>query len=139
MANEVTVRNALIIRNDNLNYSSNPTTFRANMSGSKGAAPGAFSAGVDGTDVDLSQFSRPGFCWIQNLDDTNYVEVGIHDGSTFYPLMEVQPGEFYIFRISRNIGVEETIPGTGTSGVVGHLCIRANTAACNVRVDAFES
>lgn len=139
VADEASVRISLQIRAGLLNFQSQPTSFQADVATGKGPCPGAFTATTSGTNVDLSQLTQPGLCRIMNLDPTNRVEVGIHDGALFHPLMEILPGEFYLIRLSRNVGEEEDVPGTGTSGDVNALCVRAVTASCVVVVEAFES
>ena len=142
MSNEVSVRTSLQISNSPLIYQSQPTTFQADQTGKNGPTPGAILVAVTGTDVDLSQLTTPGFCWMMNLDSTNFVEYGIHDVSTgtFYPLGELLPGEIAILRLSRWLGGEYAEPGMGTAGSLtgSKLCFRADTAACRVRVEAFE-
>lgn len=144
MANEATLRVGLRIYRDDsagyINFNGLPTAFQVDVAGCLGPTPGAFSASVLGTDVDLSQLTTPGLCWIANLDDTNFVEYGIWDpeNSKFFPLGEVGPKEAYPLMLSRNIQ-EEYQTGTGTTGAnTNRLRIKADTAACNVFVGAFE-
>lgn len=139
MSDEATIQASLQILTTNLKYRSYPTTFTADVSGEKGPVPGAISAAVLGTSVDLSQLTLPGLCRITNLDATNYVTVGILDpDGDFYPLAEVLPGEFYILRLSRSLGQSWGV-GTATTDSGCTLHIQANTAACNVVVEAFEA
>lgn len=139
MANEIQVRSSLQVNNGNLRYQSQPTAFTATQNGgAKGPTPGMLSVSTTGTDVDLSQLSTPGVCRIMNLDDTNYIEWGIHDGSLFHPIGEALPGESYVIRFSRNLGEEESVPGTGTTAVLNAFYLRANTGTCQVLVEAFE-
>lgn len=140
MTNEGRYTGSLRIKKDNLDHRSFPTSFLFDVAGSKGPTPGAITAAVAGTDVDLTELTTPAFCRISNLDTSNFVEYGIWDpeGSTFYPLGEVGPGEFYVIKLSRNLQ-EEYGTGTGTTGAsTNRLRIKADTAACNVVVDAFE-
>lgn len=139
MSDEARLTVSLQITSGNLEYQSRPTAFQADVAGAKGPTPGAITASTSGTNVDLSQLTQPGLCRIMNLDETNRVEVGVHDGLLFHPLLELLPGESYVVRLSRNVGEEEDMPGTGTTGDVNALCVRANTAACVVLVEAFES
>lgn len=141
MANEVQVRNSLILRSGNIDYSSKPTTFNGDMSGAKGPTPGAIEVSVAGIDVDLSELTVPGYCVLHNLDDTNYVDVGIWDPdySLFYPLLELRAGEIYVLRLSRNLASEYGT-GAGTAGASNNtLRLKANAAACDVVVEAFEA
>lgn len=150
MSSEATVRCSLRIRKTSsditlIDYNSQPSAFVTDVDGTKGPTPGAISASIYGTDVDLSQLTVPGLCRIMNQDDTNWVEVGIWDPELlkFYPLMELLPGESYVLRLSRQLGsefAEGAGTGTGTTGPdTNRLRIRANNAACNVLVDAFEA
>ena len=125
------------IDHGNLVYHQYPTSFRVDVTGKKGPTPGAMSASVDGTDVDLSELVTPTICVIRNLDATNFVEVGVWDGTEFYPLMEIGPGEHYPFKLSRNLG-NSYGTGTATVDTTHNLRIKADTAACNVYVGAFE-
>lgn len=138
MANEARVTSSLAITNGSQRYTSQPTSFSADVSATGGPSPGSLSVATTGTDVSFSQIIRPGLCRIQNLDPTHYVEWGVHDGALFHPVGEILPGESYIFRLSRNVGEEEDVPGTGTTAVVNTFFLRANGAACKVLVEAFE-
>lgn len=140
MADEAQIRASLQITNDPLEYRSQPTAFTADVAGIKGPVPGAIEASVEGTDVDLSELVAPSLCRIMNLDATNFVEYGVWDpeGGTFYPLGEILPGETYVIRLSRNLQ-EEFGTGTGTTGAgTNRLRFKADTAPCNVLVEAFE-
>lgn len=119
MSNEATVQGALYITdNANLVWKSPEVTFRGDITGKVGPAPGAVTIATSGTDIDLSQFTQPAYGWVKNLDTVNYFDIGIWDPETllFYPLTEVQAGEFYPFRLSRNLKGEWGTGGAGTSG-----------------------
>lgn len=141
MADEATVQTMLTIQKGNLDYRSNPISFRATVSGTKGPTPGAIAVSVDGTNIDLSQLTTPGLCLIHNLDSTNFVEVGRWDQTTsrFYPLMKILAGEFYVIRLSPRVEDEYEGTGTGTAVNVSKLRIKANTAPCVVVVSCFEA
>lgn len=141
MADEASIRCSLQIINSPLEYGSKPTQFNADVSGIKGPSPGAVAVSTAGTDIDLSELTTPGLCRIMNLDATNYVEFGIWDpeGSKFYPLGEILAGETYVLRLSRNLQ-EEFGTGTGTTGDdTNRLRFKADTAAVDVLVEAFEA
>lgn len=139
MADEAQIRSSLQIDIGNLEYRSNPTAFTADVSGSIGPTPGAFSVAVTGTDVNLSELTTPGLARIMNLDTTNYVSYGAWDGSSiFFPLGELLPGESFILRLSRDLG-KEFGTGTGTTGAPNNTFrFKADTAAVICIVEAFE-
>ena len=146
MANEAKISSSLQITKADgtitlIAYKSSPTAFSGTVTGTKGPAPGAIAVPVAGVDVNFSELVTPAYCRIMNQDATNFVEYGIWDpeGATFYPLGEVLPGESYTLRLSRNLQ-EEFGTGTGTTGAdTNRLRIKADTAACNVLVEAFEA
>lgn len=128
MADEATIQCRLSIIKDNLEYANRPGFFSADVSGILGPTPGSFVATTAGVDVDLTNLTVPGLCVITNYDAANFVEVGIWDGSVvFYPLMDVLAGEQYALRLSASV------EAGGAS-----LRVRANTANCNISVEAFE-
>jgi hypothetical protein len=146
MSKEITVQSNLLIRKGNLNYRSPVSTFQADMDGTpKGPTPGVLSVPTTGVDVSLAQLTTPGWCQFTNLgradggDDTQaYVQVGVHDGALFHPLLELLPGESYPVRLARVIGEEEQATGTGTSAAINSLRLHAVGSVCNVVVEAFE-
>lgn len=135
MANEATIQSSLMISKSNLKYRSFPTNFRANVTGSKGPVPGAVLVSVIGTDIDFSELTTPGLVVIRNLSTQYFIEWGVYNGSTFFPVGEVLPGESYVFRFSRYLN--QGYVGTGTGNDT--FRIRASTAPCDVVVEAFEA
>lgn len=138
MANEISVNLSVSVRKGNLseNISAN---FRANQDGTGGPTPGVLSISTAGEDITLTDLVTPGLCVAQNVDDDNYIELGVHDGTLFHPFLELQPGETYVFRFSRNINEEQDVAGTGTTGNVNTIFARANTAAAWLLIKAFEA
>lgn len=140
MANEAIIRTSLQITKGNLEYRSQPTLFYADVAGTKGPVPGCIEVSTVGTNVDFGELTQPALCRIHNLDASNFVEYGVWDpeGSTFYPLGELLAGDTYVLRLSRNLQ-EEYGTGTGTTGAdTNRLRFKADTAAVNVVVEAFE-
>jgi len=142
MTNEARINSSLsVTKGDYLNYSSKPTAFNADVAGTKGPVVGSIEASLNGTDVDFTELTQPALCRIQNQDSTNFVTVGIWDDAAeiFYPMIELLPGESFVVRLSRDLQDEF---GTGVVGTAAdtdnRLRIRADTAAANVLVEAFE-
>lgn len=140
MASEAVIRTGLTISKDNLRYNALPAGFSADVATAKGPVPGAVSVATAGTVLDLGELTTPSLCRLMNLDTTNFVEVGIREPSSgfFYPLLELLPGESYVFRLSRNLLEEYTGAGTGTSAPTNEFYAKANTAAVVLLVEAFE-
>lgn len=145
MANEARVTNSLSIRKQSgtviqIDYQSRPNSFSVDVTGTKGPVPGAVAISTGGTDVSFAELTTPSLCRIHNQDATNYVEYGIWEPatSTFYPFGEIGPGETYILKLSRNFLEEYSGTGTGTTAPTNTFRMKANGAACNVLVEAFE-
>lgn len=141
MAGEATIRSSLQIRKGNLQYSSLPSSFIADVAGVKGPVPGAIDVTSVGVDVDFSELASPSLCRLQNLDDTYYFEYGIWDpeGAIFYPLGEVLPGETYVIRLARYLQAEY---GTGSGTALtdtNRLRLRTPSGGtAHAVVEAFE-
>lgn len=125
-----------------IQYRMYPNGFIDDVSGSVGPTPGAFQVTTAGVDADLSELTTPGYCIIRNLDTeidgNNFIEWGIWDGTKFYPIGELAPGHFCLFKLSRNLGVEY---GTGSTslGTGNTLRLKANLYTCFGAVEAFET
>lgn len=136
MAGELKITSRLEVNNGNEQYVSRPDRFIADQGVAVGPTPGIITAATAGTVVTFAALTQPGLARIQNQDLTNYVEVGMSDGSFFYPLLEILAGETYVVRLFRDLDRREAVPGTGSSLSL-NLMIRADTAACKVLVDIF--
>jgi hypothetical protein len=143
MASEARVSSSLQIDKDNLHYRPPGANFQATVTGQFGPTPGGMTVSLYGTIVDLSKLTVPGFCRIVNYGAAGYIEYGIVDPETgrFYPLGEVQAGESYVLRLSRNLRQEYgTGVGTGTlTGATNQLMLRASPTECKASVEAFEA
>ncbi len=148
MADEAQVRASLtVFKTDDdgkpiLDYRSNPTAYTVDVTGTKGPTPGAITVSTAGTDVDLSELTTPGLARISNVSVLGFMEIGLWDPefSRFYPLLEMDPGESQVVKLSRNIE-EEFGTGAGT-GVIGantnRLRLKAIGQAGVALVEAFE-
>jgi len=137
---DVQFTSSMSITKGNVKFRSYPNSFQADIVGSgKGPSPGAVTCAVAGTDIDLTEITTPGFCFLYNMDALHFVTVGIWDGTEFYPLLEIGPGEGYPLKLSRFLGQSLGTVGTGTFDTGSYsLRIKADTAACDVFVGAFD-
>lgn len=51
----------------------------------------------------LGNVSTLGYLWLNNIDATNYIEVGVVVSATFYPVVRVNRGESAVFRLAQGI------------------------------------
>jgi hypothetical protein len=99
--NELTYQFQVLLRNGNLQdqYSSNSKTANQATAALVRNVQ-AISADVTGFALDLGGVAVPGFAVFQNLDATNFVEIGSFSGGTFYPFLKLKAGEQQLARIS---------------------------------------
>ncbi len=134
MSNEARVQSSLQIKKGSLTYQSQPQAFNATVTGTNGPTPGAVTVTTVGTNVSLAQLTAMGgLCRLMNLDATNYVEYGVWNGATFFPLGELLPGETFVLRLSRNLQY-----GASGTAVTDSLRFRANTASVIVLCEIFD-
>ena len=69
MADEARINCSLYIKKNNLLYQSQPTSFQADVTGTKGPVPGAITIPVGGKVIDLGELVTPGLYKIVNLDE----------------------------------------------------------------------
>jgi hypothetical protein len=142
MANEATIRASLQVLKGNIDYRSQPQMETGDITGTAGPTPGLVVATASGVDIDFSAIVTPGYATLHNIDDVNFVEVGIWDGAVFHPLLEILPGQIYPLRFSRNL-TEEFGTGTGTINAdVNTVRVKSNNqlgTSVNLVVEAFET
>ena len=131
MSNEFTIGASVSVTNGNLKFVSPSVSYRANQTTANGPAPGAVTATTTGVNVSLSQLTLPGVTYVTNTDPTNYVTVGLYDGTTFRPMLELLPGDSQVFRLSR------TVLTANTGADVIRLV--ANTASVVVQFNCFDT
>lgn len=160
MADEVTVNSSMSIRKVDSDANSTvliqrsyQKAIQADMTGALGPTPGALEVAVKGsggTQITFAQLTTPGWCWISHLgradgsawEAGDYVDIGIYDPAThsFYPIMELQPGDQLPLRLSRNLQEIYVGPGTGTAagGETARLMAVAYPVAQKVSFEAYE-
>ena len=120
----------LSINNGNLQFQSS-NHLGATQVNANGPSPGAILATTGGVNVSFAQLVLPGVCLIKNNDPTNYVTIGLFDGSTFRPFAEVLAGETYLLRFSRTMLTANTAADV--------LRLVANTATVDVEILCFDA
>jgi len=119
MANEITVTAKLECTNGNLGTSVRPSSHKFDQT-----AVGAYDAvhNIGTTEENITTFqdlTTEGWCYIRNLDATNYCQVGF---STAVYGIRLEAGEPALFRCEPAVT----------------LYLKANTAATNIRIVVLE-
>jgi hypothetical protein len=120
MADEITIRQKLIVSNGNLNFSRDTGEYKKSMIGSGGPSPGFLVVTTSERTINFAELGDNGMVWIENLDATNYIRwgfsTGIYGG-------RIEPGD--------TAGPFQLEPSA-------NIFIIANTASCNVNMYCFE-
>lgn len=100
MANEITYTQSLTCTNGSFSDSMKATSKTANQN-VLGAESGIILVTTGAAALGLTGIASPGWMQIQNLDGTNYFDVGINATSGgFFPLVRLEAGESAQFRVS---------------------------------------
>ena len=104
MANEITVSWSLSVAKGNL-VDSAQKNFRANLSTSAPVrASNVQNIGHAAHEaVVIGDIATLGWATFQNIDATNYVELGVDVGGTFYPMARLNAGESCVLRLAQGI------------------------------------
>lgn len=71
-----------------------------------------------GTAITLGDVAINGVAWFRNLDTTNYVEIGIQESGVFYPLVRLNYGEAWSFRLAQGVAPYARANATNNVNVV---------------------
>jgi|688.fasta_scaffold1552243_1 hypothetical protein len=119
MANEISVNIALTVANGNLREFITSGSQQFTQAAVGGPVPGYQTIGTTEETITTSELSTLGWAYFQNLDATNYVELGFSTG--VYGI-RLEPGEPAVFRLKP----------------AATIYAKANTSACKLQVKIFE-
>lgn len=122
MANEISFNFTLRCRNGNYDYQRTAQA-TIDQTTAAGGNPGYQNIGTTHEQIGgLADMTTEGIAVVQNLDSTNFVEIGVEVAAAFYPLVRLKPGEAYGFRLSPGVAVYA----------------KADTAALNLLFECLE-
>lgn len=124
MANEISVSGSLSVTNGKFKYQSPQSgSLKFDQTTAGGGNPGTVNIGTSDEVISLGDISTPGWCWMKNLDDTNYVDIGPTSAGAIVPMIRMEAGETAgPFRLNPSL----TLRG------------QANTAAVDVLIHVME-
>lgn len=64
---------------------------------------GTQSVGTSEEALDIAGLTTLGIAWFENMDDTNFVQIGVKPSATFYPLLDVRAGEAFPVRLTDGV------------------------------------
>lgn len=119
MADEIRVNVTLAVNNGNLKDSF-AKSYTADQAAAGGPTPGYVTIGTSVEEVSLSELGTKGWCIIQNLDATNFVEWGFSTG--------VYGGKLLAGETAGPFRLNST-----------SLFLKSDTAACKVVIRGYEA
>lgn len=99
MSNEITYQFQILLNNGRLKDQYSSSSIAASQSTAALVRNVETISNAAHSALDLAGVSTPGFMVVQNLDPTNYIEVGIDVGGTFYAFLKLKPGEQGMVRL----------------------------------------
>jgi hypothetical protein len=118
MADELTVSISLRYVHDNVSVTRNTGRIKIDVAGDQ-PVDHVQEIGTSEEAITLNEAGKGGYCLLENLDATNFIEIRPDTGVA--DLIKLLPGDVALFRI------------TGDAAPYA----AANTAACNMRVTVF--
>lgn len=97
MANEITYQVQSLLSNAGLSDSFASGSLSADQASAL-LIRNVQNIGTSDEALTLGDVVTPGIALFQNLDDTNYVEIGVNTGP-FVPFMKLKPGEIFLTRL----------------------------------------
>lgn len=98
MADEIQVTTRLTVSNDGYVEERTPSRLKVTQV-ARGGAAGTQAIGTTYEAIGTGDVTVEGFTYIRNLDDTNFVQVGLDGGASLTPLIRLDAGEFCVFRV----------------------------------------
>jgi hypothetical protein len=92
MADEISVSYTFNVNNNNLKYFSTES-FNADQSAAGGPSNGVQAIGISHEAIGITDITNLGYAKFKNLDQANFVEIGIDVAAVFYPFIKLLPGE----------------------------------------------
>lgn len=121
MANEGSI--SVTVKVDNGNYSyKRALSGRFDQTNPRGGNPGVVTIGTSETTISFGSLSTPRVALFQNLDDTNFVEIG-PDSTGLVEFIKLLPGQFAVLPLADSVTVKA----------------KADTAACDLLVEVQDA
>lgn len=130
MADEITLTCNLRLNNSGFKDSFNPGLVQIDQA-AQGVWTNIVNIGTTEEDVTLAELTTEGICIMQNLDSTNYVEWGKKDGTgNMQAIGRLKP---------KPSASEPAFPAIFNFNPGATLRMKADTAACEVRITVYEA
>jgi len=92
MSGTITIDATMRVLNGNFEETIGPRHTQETQN-AQGADGGIRTIGTSEETISLTDLSSPGRAWLENLDETNYVQVGPDSGGSMVPFLRLDPGQ----------------------------------------------
>ena len=122
MADEISIATTMVVRKGYLDWTRQRSRSYSLVSSAPAKAGGIISVGTTHEALPMADVASAGWARLENVDATNYIEVGVVVSGTFYPLLKLKAGECYPVRFSPS----------------ATIYVKANTADALLDYDLFD-
>jgi len=121
MSNEVTITAAVKVANGNLSEDWSKRNLKVDQAAANAAGSVQSIGFAAHEQIVLTDIGTAGYAFFKNTDATNYIEIGLDVGGTFYPFAKLKPGEPGVIRLATKV-----------------IYAKANTAAVKLQTRVLE-
>lgn len=121
MAEAISITMRVVVSGTN-NWDSGSKRLTITPAAVGGPTPGYQIIGTTTESILFGDVVTPGYCMIENLDSTNFVQIGGNNGGSLVEFAKLKPGELALIPLDPLITMRA----------------KADTAAVKVRVSCFE-
>ncbi|MCP4528937.1 MAG: hypothetical protein GY833_23960 [Aestuariibacter sp.] len=123
MANEITITGKVTLKSGGFELELNSRSLKVDQTG-EGGIQQVQEIGTTYEAIDLGQVATEGYAMFRNLDDTNFVQIGLDGGASLTPVMKLLATE---------------TAGPLRIDAAATLFALADTASCNLEVIILEN
>lgn len=117
MANEIKLASSLQIKNGVYQYT-DTSSLSITQSGIGGGNPGVISFSTTQEAISFGELGTPGVTMAQNLDSTNNISLGVFVSAVFYPVLRLNPGEKFYFRLHESVSLYGKASASTPKGII---------------------
>ncbi len=123
-AGEITMNYTLKVVKGSLNVTRTLAVTTNLLAGNPNMAGGTqvITSNTVGTAISLGDVATNGVAWFANLG-AYWVDIGVTNAAIFYPLIRINPGEAYPWRVTPGITPYARAQATGTNVVIEKLVV----------------
>jgi len=124
-AGEITMNYTLKVVKGSLNLTRTLAVTTNLLAGNPNMAGGTqvITSNTVGTAITLGDVATNGVAWFANLSPSRWVDIGVTNAAIFYPLMRINPGEAYPWRVTPGIQPYARAEATTTNVVIEKVIV----------------